>query len=64
MGHTTPHHLGGPTSAGNLAALCRRHHRLKQHPAWSLTQPSPGTLVWRTPHNRTHTTTRDPYPSQ
>ncbi|MFC3995926.1 DUF222 domain-containing protein [Nocardiopsis sediminis] len=62
--HTMPHHLGGSTSAGNLAALCRRHHRLKQTPGWNLSQPSPGTLVWRTPHNRTHTTTRDPYPSQ
>ncbi|MFC4565614.1 HNH endonuclease signature motif containing protein, partial [Nocardiopsis mangrovi] len=60
--HTVPHHLGGPTSAANLAALCRRHHRLKQHPGWKLSQPSPGTLVWRTPHHRTHTTVPDPYP--
>ncbi|MFC4566099.1 HNH endonuclease signature motif containing protein, partial [Nocardiopsis mangrovi] len=62
--HTTPHHLGGPTSAANLAALCRRHHRLKQHPGWKLSQPSPGTLIWRTPHHRTHTTVPDPYPGQ
>ncbi|MFC4564096.1 DUF222 domain-containing protein [Nocardiopsis mangrovi] len=60
--HTTPHHRGGPTSPANLAALCRRHHRLKQARGWSLAQPSPGTLVWRTPHNRTHTTVPDPYP--
>jgi hypothetical protein len=40
----------GPTSAANLGADCRRHHRAKTHAAgFGLEQPEPGTFVWTTP---------------
>ncbi len=39
----------GPTTAQNLAALCRRHHRLKQRPRWGLARGPDGTLEWMTP---------------
>jgi len=48
LDHTVPYHLGGPTSAANLSALHRRHHRIKAIPGMRLTQPRPGTLLWRT----------------
>ncbi|MBY9074655.1 HNH endonuclease [Nocardioides sp. WL0053] len=50
-----PPSAGGPpgqTTPGNLAPLCRRHHRLKTHGGWSYTQPEPGTYLWRSPHGR------------
>ena len=43
--HTDPTR-GGPTSAGNLAALCRHHHRLKTHAGWTYTMIEPGTYLW------------------
>jgi hypothetical protein len=40
---------GGPTSSDNLAALCRRHHRLKTHGGWTYTMVEPGTYLWHSP---------------
>ncbi|MEV5410500.1 HNH endonuclease signature motif containing protein, partial [Thermopolyspora sp. NPDC052614] len=62
LDHTRPYDEKGPTCPCNLAALCRRHHRLKQTDGWKLTQPSPGTLVRETPAKRTHTVRPDRYP--
>jgi hypothetical protein len=56
LDHTTPHDQGGQTCPCNLGALCRRHHQLKQHPGWTLTQPHPGTFHWTTPNARTYAT--------
>ena len=45
----------GVTSTANLAALCRRHHRLKTHTSWTY-QPDPdhppgaGIFIWTSPH--------------
>ncbi len=40
----------GPTATSNLAPLCRTHHRLKTHTAWTY-QWVPGTgFVWTDPH--------------
>ncbi|RZK51922.1 MAG: HNH endonuclease, partial [Pedobacter sp.] len=33
--HTTDWQHGGPTNLDNLAHLCRKHHRLKHHTAWT-----------------------------
>jgi hypothetical protein len=55
LDHTIAWHRGGPTCPCNLSALCRRHHRLKQHPQWSLFQPWPGLLIWVTPAGKWHT---------
>lgn len=60
--HTTPHDQGGRTCECNLAPLCRRHHRAKQAPGWTLTQPEPGTLVWTAPHGRSYTVKPSHYP--
>ena len=49
LDHTIPHHVGGPTCPCNLAALCRSHHRLKQHPDWTLIRLWPGVLLWISP---------------
>jgi len=40
---------GGSTSAENLGALCRRHHRLKTHDGWSVTSHADGSCTWVSP---------------
>ena len=52
-------HPRGPTCECNLAALCRRHHRLKHEAGFSVrasSQPGdpPGTLTWTTPAGLTY----------
>jgi hypothetical protein len=62
LDHTTAWEHGGPTCPCNLAPLCRHHHKCKQRDGWTLEQPEPGFLVWRTPVGRTYTTTPIAYP--
>ncbi|HEY2277492.1 MAG TPA: DUF222 domain-containing protein [Streptosporangiaceae bacterium] len=62
LDHVTPYHRGGRTCECNLAPACRHDHQRKQTPGWTLTTPAPGTLIWTTPGNRTHTTTPAHYP--
>ncbi|WP_083666554.1 HNH endonuclease signature motif containing protein [Saccharomonospora sp. CUA-673] len=46
----------GPTSLTNLAARCRRHHRMKNTPGWTTRHdPTHGTTTVTTPLGRTHT---------
>src|SRR5699024_9914283 len=40
----------GPTTTSNLAALCRSHHRLKTHSAWTYAMVAPGMFEWTSPH--------------
>lgn len=40
----------GQTRPDNLAALCRRHHRVKTHSSWHYEMPHPGTYLWTSPH--------------
>ncbi len=47
--HTVAWEDGGTTRLGNLAHLCRRHHTLKHATAWTVRQPTPGVLHWRSP---------------
>ncbi|MEI4281394.1 HNH endonuclease signature motif containing protein [Klenkia terrae] len=60
--HVVPydHHKperGGPTCVGNLAMLCRRHHRLKTHaPGWRFEMDDDGTLHVTTPGGTTRIT--------
>ena len=44
----------GPTTASNLGALCRRHHRLKTHGRWRVRQPASGVFEWTSPHGHTY----------
>ncbi len=46
------------TAVEKLAPLCRRHHRLKTHSAWSYSVIAPGSYLWRSP--RGYTYLRDP----
>ncbi|RNM16276.1 HNH endonuclease [Nocardioides pocheonensis] len=55
--HIIPWESGGPTSSDNLAALCRRHHRMKTHGGWTYTMLTPGEYLWHSPHG--HTWLRD-----
>jgi hypothetical protein len=61
LDHTIPYDQGGPTCQHNLGPLCRRHHRAKQAPGWSVTQPQPGSFIWTAPHGRTYLAGPDPY---
>jgi hypothetical protein len=56
LDHTVPWPTGS-TAVTNLAALCRRHHRLKHSAGWSVTQYADGVLEWTTPGGRRFTTT-------
>jgi hypothetical protein len=64
--HIRPYARGGPTATDNIAALCRRHHRLKTHTTWDYTPIEAGTYLWTSPHGlkfvRDHTGTRDVTP--
>jgi hypothetical protein len=56
----------GPTCTGNLGALCRFHHRLKTHTAWTCRTIAPGVFEWTSPYGHryrrdaTGTTRTDP----
>ncbi|MDQ2846211.1 MAG: HNH endonuclease, partial [Actinomycetota bacterium] len=48
--HLIPFHTaGGPTSAANLSALCKHHHRAKDGGGHSLIRHPDGSLTWTTP---------------
>ena len=46
----------GPTADTNLICLCRRHHRVKQRPGWSVVLATDGTVTWTDPTGRVRTT--------
>ncbi len=54
--HTTDWAQGGPTDHGNLAHLCRRHHRFKTLGFWQAKQPEPGIMEWTSPTGRVYRT--------
>jgi hypothetical protein len=44
---------GGHTSPANLGALCTRHHQLKTHAGWHITDSRPdGSCTWTSPQGR------------
>ena len=51
LDHRVPYPRGA-TSAENLAALCRHHHRLKHRAGWTLTRRLDGAHVWTSPQER------------
>ncbi|HTN54740.1 MAG TPA: HNH endonuclease signature motif containing protein, partial [Microbacterium sp.] len=60
LDHTTDAAFGGPTADDNLAALCRRHHVLKHHSPWHVTQRDDGLLEWQSRRTRLHRQTTAP----
>jgi hypothetical protein len=43
---------GGSTMTSNIAALCRRHHRIKTAGVWSYQRLGPRTYLWTSRHGR------------
>ena len=66
--HVVAHDRDGPTCSCNIAALCRRHHRLKTHAPWSYVPLEPGSYLWTSPHGYQylvdHTGTLDVTPTE
>jgi hypothetical protein len=61
LDHTVPHAQGGPTVAGNLAPLCRFHHRAKDEGGWTYRRSLVGSVVWTSPMGQVYVTGgRDP----
>ena len=51
--HAHPWDDNGQTSRDNLGALCVRHHQLKTHAGWAITESqADGTCTWTSPHGR------------
>ena len=63
--HTIAWQHGGTTTFGNLATLCPRHHTMKHHTGWRVTQVHghPGHLVWRSPSGYEQHTDPPPKPT-
>jgi len=49
LDHAQSWETGGLTSAENIGALCRRHHRMKTHDGWSVESFPDGSCTWRSP---------------
>ncbi len=59
--HAQPWEQNGRTDPDNLGSLCRRHHRLKTHGKWQITEShADGTCVWRSPTGRRITSEQSP----
>ncbi|AQX81291.1 hypothetical protein BWO91_16170 [Plantibacter flavus] len=62
LDHSVAWEDGGSTDVGNLACLCRHHHRMKHLPGWSLDRKPGGVLDWTTPDGKQYRTEPDPAP--
>jgi hypothetical protein len=63
LDHTIDWATGATTRHDNLAHLCRKHHRLKHHTGWRMTQQPGGDIRWTSPAGHEHTTTPlNPFP--
>jgi hypothetical protein len=60
--HAVPWHKGGKTCACNGGCRCRRDHKIKQSPGWTVTQPQPGYHRWTTPAGRSYVAEPMRYP--
>ena len=49
LDHAQSWEEGGRTSAENLGALCRRHHRMKTHEGWNVESYPDGSCTWTSP---------------
>jgi hypothetical protein len=53
--HVIPYPRGS-TAPGNLANLCRRHHRMKTHTRWGTRLLNGGVIEWTSPTGHVYTT--------
>ncbi len=59
--HATSWEDGGGTDRDNLGALCRRHHQLKTHGDWRVTDSAvDGSCTWIAPSGRRYRTEPEP----
>ena len=56
LDHTEEWQHHGKTSHDNLAHLCKTHHHLKHHTAWTVKQSAGGVLNWTSPSGRRYST--------
>ena len=56
LDHTEDWQHNGKTSHDNLAHLCKTHHHLKHHTAWTVEQSEGGVLNWTSPSGRSYAT--------
>ena len=53
LDHATAWDDGGDTNPTNLGALCTRHHQLKTHAGWDITDSrADGSCTWHSPEGR------------
>jgi len=53
LDHATAWDDGGDTNPTNLGALCLRHHQLKTHAGWDITDSrADGSCTWHSPQGR------------
>ena len=52
--HTIEHSRGGPTLDTHLAPACNHDHMLRHEGGWTVTQPTPGRVVWTSPLGLTY----------
>ncbi|EMD27627.1 hypothetical protein C791_1923 [Amycolatopsis azurea DSM 43854] len=60
LDHSVPWQFGGHTDVADLAAFCRRDHRLKDEPGWIYTLGPDGTLTITTPTGQSYCSTPPP----
>ena len=56
LDHAQSWESGGETSAENVGALCRRHHRLKTHDGWKIESFPDGSCTWTSPLGKKYVT--------
>jgi hypothetical protein len=61
LDHTTAWADGGASDPGNVAPLCRRHHRFKHAPGTDLISFAPGVYGWTTPAGLQYVTRPEPF---
>lgn len=55
LDHVIPY-PDGDTTAGNLQAGCRHHHRAKHEGGWKVSMTPEGVCTWTSPAGHTYTT--------
>jgi hypothetical protein len=60
LDHRRRYSEGGVTAVGNLAPLCRFHHRIRHRHGWRYRRLVNGDHVWTSPLRHAHITSRPP----
>jgi hypothetical protein len=60
--HVVPWDEGGATHAGNLIALCSRHHHAKHEAGWNVKRGTDGSIRWTSPLGKIHRVQPARYP--